>query len=125
MIYKNSKQRNIIEEYLCNLHKHVSAEEIHEQINVMGHNISLATIYRNLNILVDLNIIQKLSIKDKFLYDGNPKEHYHFYCNKCQTLFDIELDYDTKIDDRFRKLNIGKVNGHTIIFDGECKNCMN
>ncbi|NCC55220.1 MAG: hypothetical protein EOM11_07050 [Erysipelotrichia bacterium] len=50
MAYKSSKQRDIIMDYMSGIHGHVSAEKIFADLNKHEKMISLATVYRNLNI---------------------------------------------------------------------------
>ena len=66
MAYKSSKQRDVILEYMRNMSGHVSAEELFEQLNEGEHKISLATVYRNLNILADMKEIKKIALRKDF-----------------------------------------------------------
>ena len=51
MIRKQSKQRDLVLNYMKQIHGHVSAEEVYDALNQSGNPISLATVYRNLDIL--------------------------------------------------------------------------
>ena len=53
---KSSKQRDMIMNYMYGACEHVSAEQIFKDLNASGQKISLATVYRNLNILVEMNV---------------------------------------------------------------------
>ena len=124
MEYKSSKQRDLILDYMRGMSGHVSAEQLFEQLN-KDHKISLATIYRNLNILADMKEIKKIALSDGFVYDKTCKPHYHFYCTKCNTLYDLPRLYDHEIDVGAREeALIGVVEGHEITFKGICKHCM-
>jgi Fur family zinc uptake transcriptional regulator/Fur family ferric uptake transcriptional regulator len=63
-----------------------SAEEIHNKVVEKYPNVSLDTIYRNLNVLEGLEIISRLSMRDgKSRYELNPggSHQHHLICLKC------------------------------------------
>lgn len=63
-----------------------SAEEIHNKVVAKYPNVSLDTIYRNLNVLEGLEIISRLSMRDgKSRYELNPggSHQHHLICLKC------------------------------------------
>lgn len=125
MAYKTSKQRDIIMGYMRTIHTHVSAEQIYEDLSKTEQKVSLATVYRNLNILSDMKEIKKIALPDGYVYDKTCNPHYHFYCHKCNTLYDLPEAYDEKLDIELNKHSmVGDVEGHEITFKGVCKNCM-
>ena len=78
---KYSKQREAIKNFLVTRYDHPTAETVYLNIRKEFPNISLGTVYRNLNLLAEIGEIQKLSSgigPDRF--DGNPAPHYHFIC---------------------------------------------
>lgn len=91
-------QRTLILQYLLNNHDHPSAETIYQMIQDKGLNISLATIYKNLNQLVSLNIVKAIQDSDDLThYDLNNKTHYHLICKNCGKIIDAnypEFEYD-------------------------------
>ncbi|MDF9825108.1 Fe2+ or Zn2+ uptake regulation protein [Breznakia sp. PF5-3] len=125
MTYKNSKQRELILEYMQGINAHVSAEEIYENINKEEKKISLATVYRNLGILEDLQKVKKIALpQERYVYDKTCNPHYHFYCEKCKTLYDLDEPYKLELDKTISDNEvIGKIDGHDIIFKGVCRNC--
>lgn len=124
MGYKTSKQRDLILDYLRNMHGHISAEQLFNKINE-DHKISLATIYRNLGILVDMEEIKKIPLADGFVYDKTCTPHYHFYCEECGTLYDLESQQLELNNTLSMESVIGVINCHELTFNGTCKNCMN
>ena len=87
---KRSRQREAIKEYLAGTKSHPTADEVYENIRQIYPNVSLGTIYRNLNFLVEQGEIQKLSCEDnKEHYDGNARPHSHFYCRCCHKVSDL------------------------------------
>ena len=87
---------------------HPTAEAIHETIKVDNPSISLGSVYRVLDVLVDSGLIQRVSVRSgSKRYDANMTPHGHIYClktNKIQDFYDEEL-YGL-INDFFRKKRI-------------------
>lgn len=119
---KNSKQRDAILRYLCSVTTHPDAEEIYIAVKRDIPNISLGTVYRNLNLLVQRGEILRLSLDEGFdRYDGNPAPHYHFKCTQCRKVIDISTPYINELNDI--AASTGKVISHSVIFTGICRAC--
>ena len=97
----------------------MTAEEIYLECRKKISNISLGTVYRNLNSLVDNNKIIRIKMKDNIdRYDKNVL-HSHIICNKCGRLDDVFINC-------FNELPIIKdyeVMNYELIFNGICKKC--
>lgn len=87
---KYSRQRESIKACLMNRCDHPTADAIYTTIREEFPNISLGTVYRNLNLLVELGEAQKLTCGDgKDHFDGDTSPHYHFVCRRCETVTDL------------------------------------
>ena len=67
-------------------HGHLDAEQLLERMRVYGHTISRATIYRNLELLVECGLVRKFRLgQDRFLYEHvHPGQtHDHISCREC------------------------------------------
>ena len=123
---KRSKQRDAILSFLATRYDHPTAETVYLNIKEEFPNISLGTVYRNLNLLSEIGEIQKISSgvgPDRF--DGNPAPHYHFLCKKCGSVIDLELGDLSHIDVLASQNFGGKIEGHVTYFYGQCKDCLN
>lgn len=70
MIRKSSKQRDMILNYMKQIDGHVTPEQVFQEMNAGGQKISLATIYRNLNILCEMHEVKKIAHPiDGYQYD--------------------------------------------------------
>lgn len=88
-----SKQRDEILKIINNSNEHLTAEEIFLLCKQDEVEISMATIYRNLGILVKNGAIKKLSIiGEPDRYDKNLTVHEHFICSRCKKVIDIHID---------------------------------
>lgn len=119
-----SRQRELILETLKENVVHPTAEYLYEKVHKKDANISLATLYRNLNKLANEGIIKKIDgLEISSHYDHNTFEHYHFICEKCGKVFDIESNIATDIEPKAEEETGFKINGHDIIFHGLCNEC--
>ena len=90
-----SKQREIILEVIKNNRTHPTAEEIYILVTKKEPKISRSTVYRNINILVEKGIIEKITIAtgpDR--YDYLYEEHYHAICKVCGKAFDFYYKFE-------------------------------
>lgn len=120
-----SRQRDAILNYLLPRKDHPTADTIYNAVKEDFPNISLGTVYRNLSLLAELGIIQKISCgDDSEHFDGNPKPHNHFICSECYSVIDLEMENIDFIDTLAATNFNGKISGHNIYFYGKCPNCL-
>ncbi len=121
---KNSKQRDAIKSFLMTRYDHPTAETVYLNVKKEFPNISLGTVYRNLSLLSEIGEIQKLSTgigPDRF--DGNPAPHYHFICNQCGSVLDLDVTGLDHINVLASQNFDGEIEGHLIYFYGKCPDC--
>ncbi|SET60225.1 Fur family transcriptional regulator [[Clostridium] polysaccharolyticum] len=122
---KYSKQREAIKTYLQHSSSHPTAAKVYEDLRVEYPNISLGTVYRNLNFLVEQSEIVKISFDDgSDHYDGNITPHYHFICKKCGQVTDIAVPSLDHINVLASANFEGSIKGHVTYFYGVCKDCL-
>ena len=85
-------QRLAIMDFLIKNHKvHTTANKLIDYFKRQNFNISLATVYNNLNELADKGILRKFYVNnDKMWFDTNLEDHYHFYDSEKDELIDID-----------------------------------
>ncbi|WP_459841665.1 Fur family transcriptional regulator [Halanaerocella petrolearia] len=119
-----TKQRKKILEVLQSTDCHPTADWIYKEVKEEIPNISLGTIYRNLNVLQEMGKIQELNYGSEYSrFDGNPANHYHFTCLDCGEVMDVELKVKQELDQQVTDLTDGKVEYHRTEFFGYCKSC--
>lgn len=120
-----SKQRDAILNYLMPRTDHPTAENVYNAIKMDFPNISLGTVYRNLSLLVEIGVIQKISCGDASEhFDGNPAPHNHFICSDCYSVIDLSMGNIDFIDTLAATSFNGEIMGHNIYFYGKCENCL-
>ena len=121
---RKSKQKEVILKVLKGSHSHPTAGGIYEQVKQEIPNISLGTVYRNLRLLkqggdiVELDLVGTLS-----RFDGDTQPHYHFRCEQCEHIFDVDEPVDRAMDDRLAHKTGFKVTHHRLEFRGLCQHC--
>lgn len=124
MIRKQSKQRDIVLDYVKSMSGHASAEEIFAGINSENAKVSLATIYRNLNILAEMNEIKKIAHPMfGYVYDKTCDPHDHFYCLECHAFMDMDTDYRKDLDKEAEMKTGLRVYSHSLVYEGICEKC--
>lgn len=92
MQLRMTNQREMILKELEKSKEHLSADELYERIKKRMPRISLATVYRNLEILSEVGIVAKLEIggrQKRFDYDV--EDHDHIYCVNCNRVDNLDL----------------------------------
>lgn len=125
MINNYSKQRECILEILKNTKTHPSIEELCTMVQETDDKISKSTVYRNVNILVDNNIIRKIVIPNgPDRYDFMHIPHHHMVCTKCLSVIDFEYDFNKDIQMSEIEKQIGtSINMDSVTINGICNNC--
>jgi Fur family transcriptional regulator, peroxide stress response regulator len=119
---RNTKQRKELLELLCSTESHPNAFWLYEKMKPSFPSLSLSTVYRNLGILEKEGLLLRLPCMSFDRYDGNTAIHSHFYCRKCERVYDLEED---NIKNSMLEHVSGKhaVEGCNVIFYGVCENC--
>lgn len=121
---KYSRQREAIKEFLAHTNEHPTADTVYTNIREIFPNVSLGTVYRNLNFLSEQGEILKISCGDGCdRFDGNPKPHNHFICMECGNVTDLIMDSIDHIDVMAGANFEGEINGHVTYFYGKCGSC--
>lgn len=122
-----SKQREEILDELKSTYSHPTAEEVYMAVKAKDNSVSRSTVYRNLNQLVDNNLVKRITTSvgiDR--YDYVRDIHNHVVCIKCGKVFDFDYRFNYKRI-RFEVNNqIGvEVFNTGITFEGICSECKN
>ena len=121
---RSTRQRRVILDELCKVKTHPSADVLVRMDRRRLPKISSGAVYRNLNLLSSENKVLELSFgKNSCRYDGMVKEHMHFFCLKCNNIFDVEGVSLEELDNKVaRELNC-KIEYQMVKFYGYCHKC--
>ena len=122
--YKRSRQRERILELLRSTGRHPTADWIYDQLKKEFPNLSMGTVYRNLNILLEQRLVRKIDFGSTFdRFDANVMQHYHFVCEGCGAIIDLELPIDASLNGRVNAATPFRAHSHRIEFYGLCDRC--
>ena len=92
-----SKQSEEVLNTVLNSNNHPDAKEIYELVKLKIPNVSLGTVYRNLNTLAKEGLIRKIELDDgNDRFDKTLCLHNHLKCTKCGKVIDITPKLDQK-----------------------------
>ena len=105
---KVTPQRMAIYNAVVNLKNHPTAENVVDAIKSDYPGISVGTVYKVLNVLVDNGLLKKVkSDKDVMRYDAILDHHHHLYCNDTDRIEDYEDEQlDALVKEYFEKKKI-------------------
>jgi Fe2+ or Zn2+ uptake regulation protein len=119
-----TRQRARILEWLRSTDSHPTALLTHEALLRELPNLSLGTVYRNLEVLVSEGLIDEVpSAGGGVRYDGNPKPHHHFICESCGAIDDLHLQAPAELARKLRRARGRSARRIRIDFYGLCETC--
>lgn len=102
---------------------HPTADAIYHVVKAELPHISLGTVYRNLKLLSHAGHILEIEIAGgPNRYDFRTEHHYHFHCEGCGRVIDVDLPYQHHIDEDLSAMGFA-VSRHAIQFYGRCSDC--
>lgn len=127
--YKLTPQREAtVRVLLENEEDHLSAEDVYLLVKEKSPEIGLATVYRTLELLTELKIVDKINFGDGVSrYDlrkeGATHFHHHLVCIECGSVEEIQEDLlddvEVIVEDKWHFL----VKDHRLTFHGICRSC--
>lgn len=102
---------------------HITIEYLYELMIKKFSSISLATIYKNINLMLENSFIQEVKIPHaKSVYELTKENHSHLVCEECAEVTDISLDLNPIIENAIKKSNF-KIDRSELVLSGICKSC--
>lgn len=122
---KYSKQREEIINFLKSTYTHPTAEEVYIKLKENGSTASRGTVYRNLDMLSNKEIILKIPVQDApDRYDYIRDTHNHIICTKCSKAFDFYYDLnENALKKEILKQTNVELTSHTLTLYGICNEC--
>ena len=119
---KATPQRLAIAEALYS-YGHLSIDSLYQIMVKKFSSISQATIYKNINLMLENGFIQEVKIPHaKSVYELTKSAHSHLVCDNCGEVNDITLNLDDVIQNT-SQINDFKINRADLVFSGLCKKC--
>ena len=127
--YKLTPQREAtVRVLLENEADHLSAEDVYLKVKDKAPEIGLATVYRTLELLAELKVVDKIKFGDgvarfDLRKEGAKHFHHHMVCMECGAVDEIEEDLLEDVERRVEKEFNFKILDHRLTFHGICHRC--
>lgn len=115
-------QRLLIFKHLINTNTHPTADEIYQAVITEYPSISMATVYKILEILTEHKLIAKVTpLHDLARFDGDTSMHHHLVCLRCRKIVDVHHDALNNLP--IPSNNGFEVCGYRVQYEGICEVC--
>jgi Fur family peroxide stress response transcriptional regulator len=122
--YKATPQRIAICRIALNSKAHPSAQQVYDEVKKIHPTVSLATVYKTLEILKDLDLVQELNFPEgQARFDSNMNPHMNLICLKCGIITDLDDKTIKEITGKVATTTNFKPTGQRIDVYGICQNC--
>ena len=120
-----SRKRQAVLDCLCGTTSHPTADWIYSQLKPLYHDLSLATVYRNLSQLKDAGLVRSVGIIDgQEHYDATVSQHPHVLCRSCGAIVDINgMDIPPELTAAAESASGFKISDAALLFSGICEKC--
>lgn len=108
---KATHQRIVIYNTVLKVHNHPTAEQVYELIHGENPSITLATVYKTLDTLVEVGLMTKVkSEQGNYRFDANISKHNHIYCVNTQEIIDYQdEELDILLANYFKNKSIANI----------------
>jgi Fur family ferric uptake transcriptional regulator len=103
--YRLTPQREMIVEAVAHAGRHITAEEVYEQVCTHTNAVNVATVYRTLDLLVELGLISHADLGDGRVTYASPDHgpHCHLVCRRCGCVIEADYELVAPLDERLRE----------------------
>jgi len=123
--FRLTPQRLAILSILAASEDHPSVDEIYTEVRRKFPTTSIATVYKTIALLKELNEVLELGFPDgSNRYDGNrPYPHPHAICVKCRKILDPEISSVDQLSEEMKQKTGFAISYHRLDFFGLCREC--
>ena len=123
--FRLTPQRLVILTILAGSEEHPSVDEIYAEVRIKFPTTSIATVYKTIALLKELNEVLELGFPDgSNRYDGNrPYPHPHAICTNCRKILDPEIASVDQLSEEMKNKTGYTISFHRLDFFGLCPDC--
>ncbi len=122
--YKATPQRIAICRFTLNSRKHPSAQQVYDEVKKIHPTVSLATVYKTLQVLKELDLVQELNFPQaQARFDSYMKPHINLICLQCGSIIDLDDLTAEEVTKKVAAATKFKPNGQRIDVYGTCQKC--
>lgn len=105
-------------------HEHVTADEIYKKLVQQFPSVSIATVYNNLKLFVNLGFVKELQFGEGLSkFEWLEKDHYHIICSECGKIEDFYYPQLKEVESFAKDLTKFNIKKHDLLFYGLCEDC--
>ncbi len=117
-------QRHAILEYLISSMSHPTADEIYKALEGKFPNMSVATVYNNLRVFREVNLVKELTYGDSSSrFDFITSHHYHIICQECGKIVDFHYPGLDEVEQFASHVSGFNISHHRLEIYGTCPDC--
>ncbi|MGI9862487.1 transcriptional repressor [Moorella naiadis] len=117
------QRQAVLKAFLELSREHPTAESIYQAARRYCPTVGVATVYRSLDLFVQMGLIQKApTLNGTARYETQKVPHNHFVCLKCGRIFEFHKEQRPTVDEEIEKKGFQVLNASTIFF-GYCPAC--
>jgi len=122
--HRMTSQRRAVLNVLQETLDHPTADDVYHRVRRGMPRVSLATVYRNLDVLVAQNLVKLVeSPGHPRRYDIVTEQHYHIRCVECGVVEDVQVDRLPDLSALVSQSGSFKVLATRLEFEGRCGSC--
>ena len=123
--YRLTPQREMIVEAVAHAGRHVTAEEVFEQVQARTSAINIATVYRTLDLLVELGLVSRADLGGGKVTYASPLHgpHCHLVCRHCGRVIEADHDLVVPLEEQLRERYSFAAELHHFAIFGLCADC--
>ena len=124
MSQRSTEQRQLIQEILQQADEHLGADEIYQQARQKSPNISLSTVYRNLQLFKEMALVEEHQFGSRRYYEPAPRDkHHHLVCLGFGRVFEFKCPSTERLKSRVSKEEGFRVTNADVRLSGYCPEC--
>ena len=121
---KATPQRLVIIESI-DKYGHINIDTLYEEVKSKFSSISLATIYKNINAMIQNLLLLEVKIPNqKSVFEIVKEQHSHLVCNECEEVIDIKIDTKRIVESISSDYQF-QIEQSDLVFSGKCAKCLN
>ncbi len=122
------QRRETLKVIVENQGEHLNTEEIYELVRKDCPEIGLATVYRTLQLLEEMDIVSRINLDDgcsryEIKTDDEDHQHHHLICQKCNKIIEVKIDLLEELEREIEKEYDFDIKDHKVKFFGTCSEC--
>ena len=122
---KLTSPRKLLVHHIFSTHKHFDADELVADLHGLNCNVSRATVYRTLRLLVESGLLREFRLANRAVYEhdfGYPS-HDHIHCTQCDAIVEFRNEEIRRIRDLVAAEHGFRAEAHRFVVEGICQNC--